>query len=183
MHAEGVVLLLGSAADDVVAQQDTHNCGVLSYRWIEQRVCNSVINYTTLDVAYLRRLLQVELVHGRPMRLIQDAEWSTTSLTKATLRSSFATLAGICRDTEWSAQSLANPVAESAPVMTIGNVGSLKKLCATSEQAMRIHTNILLQELSLRIHCQKGSSQNAVTMPPWASHASLSATLSVALSR
>jgi hypothetical protein len=75
LHAEGVVLLLGSAADDVVAQQDTHNCGVLSYRWIEQRVCNSVINYTTLDVAYLRRLLQVELVHGRPMRLIQDAEY------------------------------------------------------------------------------------------------------------
>ena len=63
-----------NTGDDAVRQQDSYNCGVLAFRWIEQRVCNSVITYTTLDVTYLRVLLQVELLRGKPMRLIDPSD-------------------------------------------------------------------------------------------------------------
>ena len=61
-------------------QWDTWNCGILAYRWIEQRVCNSVITYTSVDVAYLRALLQVELLRGKPVRLIAPGNDSTHQL-------------------------------------------------------------------------------------------------------
>jgi hypothetical protein len=44
----------------VVPQRDGYNCGVFSYRWLEQRACNSIITYKNTDVdSYLRVLLQV----------------------------------------------------------------------------------------------------------------------------
>ena len=64
----------------MVIQWDTWNCGILAYRWIEQRVCNSVITYTSVDVAYLRALLQVELLRGKPVRLIAPGNDSTHQL-------------------------------------------------------------------------------------------------------
>ena len=63
-------LLLCYTGDGVVKQRDTWNCGILAYRWIEQKVCNNVITYTSLDVEYMRELLQVELLRGKPVRLI-----------------------------------------------------------------------------------------------------------------
>ena len=59
----------------MVRQTDGHNCGVFSYRWLEQRACNSIITYKNKDVdSYLRVLLQVRITElarglGTPYQL------------------------------------------------------------------------------------------------------------------
>ena len=59
----------------MVRQRDGHNCGVFSYRWLEQRACNSIISYTSQNVdTYLRVLLQAE-----SHRVLRDRVVMTTS--------------------------------------------------------------------------------------------------------
>ena len=147
------------AGDDVVRQTDCFNCGIFCYRWLEQRACNSVISYFTHDVTYLRVLLQVELLCGRPVRIIEPlVESGIQAEVSAQLREWADRTAGLVSGASWHCHE-SNP-----PTPSIDS---------------------LHRELSMRLDCQlatkRGSGgqlvvheQHAVaraSTPPWSEFA------------